>query len=166
MTTRTVKIFGLAYGSSPAEISVTLDGATVYAGTVPTLDQPVLTIPDPEMVNATTEFCTFEIPMDFSGTIPMTCDVVAGTVIFAQILANYCTIANTNPVVGTGSDEYHNTTDRGVDARSNVVINGVPKPAISEAPPGSLWHTLSVGSTLSYDLNVIAGTANVAPVTP
>jgi hypothetical protein len=166
MTTRTVKILGLAYGSSPAEISVTQDGATVYAGTVPTLDQPVLTFPDPDLVSATTSFCTFEIPMDFSGTIPMTCAVTSGTVIFAQILANYCAIANTNPVIGTGADEYDNTAGQGVDARSNVVINGVPKTVNSEGLPGTVWHTLSAGSTLSYDLNVIAGTANVAPVTP
>jgi hypothetical protein len=94
MTTRTVKMFGLAYGSSPAEITVTSNGETVYSGTVPTLNQPPLTWPDPSMVDATVEFCTFEIDMEFTGQIPMTSSVSSGTVIFANIFANYRRIAN------------------------------------------------------------------------
>ena len=117
MTTRTVKIFGLAYGSSPAEISVTLDGAPVYTGTVSTLDQLPLSGPDTEMVDATTEFCTFEIPMDFEGTKPMTCSVTNGTVIFAQITANYCVIGNAILAAGTGPDGF-NSINGANDVRS------------------------------------------------
>jgi hypothetical protein len=82
MTTRTVKILGLAYGSTPAEISVSVDGATVYSGTVTTVDTSLPALPDLDLSNTTVEFCNFELPMDFSGTKPMTCSVTSGLVIF------------------------------------------------------------------------------------
>jgi hypothetical protein len=94
MTIRTVKIQGLAYGSVPAEITVTANGNTVFSGAVSTLDQPLPTLPDPSLSASTVTLCTFEIDQTFVGQIPMTCEVTQGTVIFAQILANYSTILN------------------------------------------------------------------------
>jgi hypothetical protein len=161
MTTRTVKMFGLAYGSTPAEIAVTLDGATVYSGPVTTDNTLPPSLPDLEIANATVEFCNFELPMEFDGTKPMTCVVNTGTVIFAQISANYCVIANTDPVIGTGPDGF--TGIAGIsDARSNVFINGVAQ-AINhtEDLDGTWWFKVPTGSTLTYDLDVVAGTANV-----
>jgi hypothetical protein len=163
MTTRTVKMFGLAYGSSPAEIAVTLDGVSVYTGTVTTADTPVPFLPNLEIANTTVEFCNFEIPMDTNGIIPMTCTVLSGAVIFAQINANYCVIANTDPVIGTGPDGFNNIDGAG-DARSNVYINSIPQSINhTEELSGSWWFTVPAGSTLTYDLDVQAGTANVAP---
>jgi len=162
MTTRTVKMLGLAYGSTPAEIAVTLDGAPVYTGTVPTLDQSPLSGPDPDAVESTVEFCTFEIPMDFEGTKPMTCLVTNGTVIFAQITANYCVIGNAILAPGTGPDGF-NSINGANDVRSNITIDGSLVTVDYEAYPGTWWCGVSSGSTLTYDLNVLAGTANVAP---
>lgn len=162
MTTRTVKMFGLAYGSSPAEITVTLDGATVYTGSVTTTDTPVPALPNLDLTDTTIEFCNFEIPVDFTGTKPMTCAVTNGTVIFAQVLANYCAIANTDPVIGTGPDVFNNIDGIG-DARSNVAIDGVTQPMNHEELPGTWWFTVNTGSTLTCDLDIQAGTANVAP---
>jgi hypothetical protein len=162
MTTRTVKMLGLAYGSSPAEITVTLDGVSVYTGTVTTVDAAPLTEPDPAAVDSTIEFCNFEIPLDFNGTMPMTCTVNSGTVIFAQILANYCAIANTDPVIGTGADGFRNIGGA-VDARSNAYIDGILQRTNHEEYPGSWWYGVSAESILTYDLDVQAGTANVAP---
>jgi len=162
MTTRTVKILGLAYGSTPAEISVSVDGATVYSGTVTTVDTSFPSLPNDALSNTTVEFCNFELPMDFSGTKSMTCSVTNGRVIFAQILANYCVIANTDPVIGTGPDVYQNIGGIG-DARSNVFINGIAQPINhTEELAGIWWFTVTSGSTLTYDLDVQAGTANVA----
>ena len=162
MTTRTVKLFGLAYGSSPAEIAVTLDGAPVYTGTVTTNDTLVPSLPNLEIANTTAEFCEFEIPLDFEGTKAMTCSVTNGTVIFAQILANYCVIANTDPVIGTGSTGFSSIDGIG-DARSNVSINGVAQTVNhTEELSGTWWFIVPSGSTLSYDLDVQAGTANIA----
>lgn len=165
MTTRTVKMFGLAYGSTPAEIAVSLDGVSVYAGTVTTTDAPVPALPNIELTPTTVEFCNFEIPMELEGVIPMTCTVSSGTVIFSQINANYCVIANTDPVIGTGPDVFQNIDGEG-DARSNVAIDGVPQPINHEELAGTWWFTVPTGSTLTYNLDVVAGTANVAPPPP
>jgi hypothetical protein len=162
MTTRTAKIFGQGFGPEPAEITVTLAGSTIYTGEVPTLDQPVYSLPNPELSNSVVELCSFEIGMDDTGTLPMTCTVLSGTVIFAQILANYCVIANTDPVIGTGPDTFQNIDGMG-DARSNVQIDDVLQPVNHETLPGTWWFTVSEGSVLSYDLDIVAGTANVAP---
>jgi hypothetical protein len=163
MTTRTVKMFGLAYGSTPAEIAVTLDGVPVYTGTVTTADAPIPSLPNLEIANTTVEFCNFEIPMDTNGTVPMTCTVLSGTAIFAQITANYSAIANTDPVIGTGPNIFNNIDGTG-DARSNVAIDGVAQ-AINhtEELDGTWWFIVPTGSVLTYDLDVVAGTANVAP---
>lgn len=165
MTTRTVKMFGLAYGSSPAEITVTVDGNAIYTGTVTTADSPLPELPNPDLTPTTIELCEFEIPMDFSGTKPMACTVNTGTVIFAQIKANYCVIANTDPVVGTGPTGFYNI-DRMGDARSNVAIDGLAQPINHEELPGTWWFKVPTGSTLTYNLDVVAGTANVAPTPP
>jgi hypothetical protein len=94
MTTRTVQMFGLAYGSSPAELAVTLDGISVYTGTVATSDTPIPSMPNLSIVDSTVEFCNFEIPVEFDGTKPMICTVNNGTVIFAQTKVNYVPIQN------------------------------------------------------------------------
>ena len=162
MTTRTVKMFGLAYGSSPAEIAVTLDGQSVYTGTVSTVDTPPPALPNLEIANTTVEFCSFEIPMEFEGTKPMTCSITNGTVIFADISANYSVIANTNPVYGGGADIFSSTAGTS-SVRSNVAIDGIAQTINQEELAGTWWFKVPAGSILTYDLNVIAGTANVAP---
>lgn len=165
MTTRTVKMFGLAYGSNATNITVTFDGNTIYNGTVTTADQPVPTLPNLELTPTTVELCNFEIPMELSGSVPMTCAVSNGTVIFAQINANYCAIANVEPAVGRGPDVFDNIDGSG-DARSNVFIDGVAQ-AINhdETLTGTWWFTVPAGSTLTYNLDIVAGTANVVPPT-
>lgn len=167
MTTRTVKMFGLAYGSSPAEIAVTVDGSNIYSGTVTTENVAVPMLPNLDLVGTTVEFCNFEIPMEFSGTKPMTCTVSGGTVVFAQIRANYCVYANTDPVIGSGPDGFFNIDGLG-DARSNVFIDGVAQTINhDEELNGTWWFAVPAGSTLTYDLDIEAGTANVAtPPTP
>jgi hypothetical protein len=166
MTTRTVKIFGQGFGSTPAEISVTLNENVIYTGEIPTIDQPVYTLPNLEVANTVPQLCDFEIGMDVSGTIPMTCTVLSGTVIFAQILANYCVLDNTDPVIGSGPDVFNNIDGIG-DARSNVYINEIAQ-AINhtEELSGTWWFTVPAGSVFRYDLDVQAGTANVAPTPP
>jgi hypothetical protein len=160
MTTRTVKMFGLAYGPTPAEITVTLDGVSVYTGTVTTADEPVPSLPNIELVDTTVEFCNFEIPMEFSGAKPMTCTVNSGTVIFADILANYVVADNTDPVAGSGPDQFFGIDGAG-NARSSVFIDGVEQPMNHEEFGGSWWFKVSEGSTLSYNLDIQAGTPNI-----
>lgn len=95
MANRTVQILGQGYGANAAEIAVTANGNTVFSGTVNTVDQPLPQLPNLE-IELPNILCTFEIDQTFTGQIPMTCLVTAGTVIFADINANYS--AMTNPV--------------------------------------------------------------------
>ena len=165
MTTRTVKIFGQGFGSAPAEILVTLNGNTIYTGAISTIDQPVYTLPNLELTSSVPELCNFEIDMDFSGTMPMTCEVLGGTVIFAQILANYYAVANTDPVVGSEPNIIKSTGPNvfkdinGIsDPRLNVFVNNVAHPINhNEEFSGPWWFTVPAGSVLAYDLAVRAG---------
>ena len=93
MTMRTVQILGQGYGSSPAQITVTTNGTTVFSGAVNTVDQPLPVLPN-LAVNLSNILCTFEIDQSFVGQIPMTCTVSTGSVIFALINANYVSIPN------------------------------------------------------------------------
>jgi hypothetical protein len=53
-------------------------------------------LPNLDITNDVVVLCSFEIEQSFTGTMPMTCQVTSGTVIFAEIYANYS--AATNPV--------------------------------------------------------------------
>jgi hypothetical protein len=93
MANRTVQILGQGYGANPAQITVTANGNTVFSGTVSAVDQPLPALPNLD-INLSEILCTFEIDQAFTGQIPMTCAVSSGTVIFAQIYANYVAILN------------------------------------------------------------------------
>lgn len=94
MTNRTVQIKGYGFGSTPAEITVTLEGTNVFTGAVTTIDGTPPPLPNIDLKDETTTLCTFELPVDFAGEKAMTCSVTSGTVIFAQIDANYRPIEN------------------------------------------------------------------------
>jgi hypothetical protein len=93
MANRTVQIRGQGYGTSPAQITVTANGNTVFSGTIATVDQPLPALPN-LAINLPEILCTFEIDLAFTGQIPMTCVVNSATVIFAEIYANYVAIEN------------------------------------------------------------------------
>lgn len=92
MVTRTIQLLGQGYGPSPAEISVTLNGNTVFSGTVSTVNEPVPPLPS-DPLPPVVVLCTFTVDQDFWSydnlEIPMTCQVNNGTVVFAEIFANY-----------------------------------------------------------------------------
>lgn len=85
MTTRTLKILGLAY--TPGVIEITANENIVFSGEVPwsnttTLSSPLSTL------------CSFDLESTFSGPLSMTCRVNEGLVYFANILTNYGKIKN------------------------------------------------------------------------
>ena len=94
MTNRTVQIKGYGFGSTPAQITVTLEGTTVFTGTVTTANTTPPPLPNSELTAEAVTLCTFEIPVDFAGEKAMTCSVSNGTVIFAQVDANYSIVRN------------------------------------------------------------------------
>jgi hypothetical protein len=128
MANRTVEILGQGYGASPAQITVTANGNTVFSGTVNTVDQPVPALPNLEL-NLTNTLCTFEIDQAFSGELPMTCTVSTGTVIFAQVLANYSGM--TNPVYTTPQATIVNNPAT-TQADRVAIYTQVASPALSQ----------------------------------
>lgn len=92
MANRTVQIKGYGFGSTPAVITVTLEGTTVFNGEIITSDSLPPAMPNKSLESAI--LCSFELPINFSGEKAMTCSVSNGTVVFAEILANYIPIVN------------------------------------------------------------------------
>jgi hypothetical protein len=94
MANRIVQLLGQGFGAEPAQIAVTANGNTVFTGAIPTIDQPVAELPNRNITNDVVVLCSFEIDQSFTGTMPMTCQVTAGSVIFAEIYANYSSVPN------------------------------------------------------------------------
>lgn len=93
MINRTVKFYGQGFGTSPVDVTVTANGETVYTGPVPTLDQPIPQTPYNQ--DDCVSLFTTQIPVDFSGSIPMTIRVNSGYGIkFVTATANYVPVPN------------------------------------------------------------------------
>lgn len=165
MANRTVQITGYGHGASPASVTATVNGQQVFSGEVPTVETPDPGYPS---TSATVLF-TFEIPVEFSGSLPMTVAVENSSVTFWHIYANYSNIANTAGNVVTfassGSSGYSNIlrewpNANPADPRSNVYIDGVSV-TVSAEERGNLngtWnYPVNSGSTISYDIAVTAG---------
>ena len=147
MTLRTIQVLGNGFGETDATVVAILDGNTVFSGTVPTSNVAVPALPNSDLVDQTVPLFSFEIPMDFVGNIPMTCQPTNGTVIFAQILANYTKSSGANNYVSLR--EIANT-----DPRNNVTVDGVAKTTDPSELPGTWWWTIDAPSVLSYNLEI------------
>lgn len=102
INTRTVRFHGLGFGTSPAEIRVIYrpphSGYEVFYTTVPTIDGQVpgqSKVLDPQIQQVV---FTIELPVTFSGQIPMSIHCISGTaVIVTGMDANYCYEDSLNP---------------------------------------------------------------------
>lgn len=98
MTTRTLQFLGKGYSSAvgtPVSIVATINGNPVYSGTVTTEYTPVVSSDENDQV----VLFTYDIPVDFSGTVPMTLAISGpeNSVLYVeQVLGNYC--SKSNPV--------------------------------------------------------------------
>lgn len=122
MANRTVQILGQGYGASPAQVTVTANGNTVFSGSVSSIDQPVPSLPSPGL-NLSEILCTFEIDQAFTGQIPMTCEVTVGTVIFSTISVNYVMVPN--PIY-TAEQYSVLTNPTSTDEQRNAIILAAP----------------------------------------
>jgi hypothetical protein len=168
MANRTIQFLGAGFGETAATVVATLDGNTVFSGTVPTSNVAVPDLPNLELTSQTVELFSFEIPMDFVGNIPMTCQTTNQTVIFAQILANYTNVTITGETDGyiesSGANGYIDLDQSGnTDPRNNVTINGSPVTPDHGDLPGTWWWTISTPTILAYNLE-IAQAGNVGNV--
>jgi hypothetical protein len=97
MPNRTVQIKGYGYGSTTCSANVSYNGATVFSGTVPTLNQAgILLLPTEQVV-----MFTFEIDVAAAGTFPLTINITGGSTAFIeQVYCNYMPVQN--PVYSAG----------------------------------------------------------------
>ena len=171
MTTRTIQILGAAFGETPATIVATLDGNTVFNNTVPTIAGLPPVLPNTDLDSQTVSLFSFDIPVEFVGNIPMTCQVTNGTVIFAQIKANYTdvsipsNVANTPYTVQTSGANDFFVLSNPIDPRRDVTINAVPVSvnhtdltgtwwASDNTAPGVWWYTIQSPDVLAYNLQI------------
>jgi hypothetical protein len=151
MTNRTVKVLG--WGSGTAEITASLDGATVFSGSA---DLSEMTENNDAFDTAPTLF-TFEIPMDFVGTKHMIVTVKDSAVRFGQIVANYAETHMGAITYSTGPDEYVDVVEidpAGIaDPRGDeVTIDGEKQKANRLIGKGT-WHwDITPGSTFEHNL--------------
>jgi hypothetical protein len=177
MATRTIKLLGQGFGSSPVSITATVDGATVYTGTINTVDEPV----PAQYTGKGSDMFSFTVDTTFSGTKPVTIAVTGGTLVTTVTLGNYAMIKNpaltpeeaatfdfddpdnVPPEVESkggyfipGSDSDFGAIGR-YDSKNNVTIDGVPQvkgdPTGREQFADWFW-TVNSGSTIAFDSNI------------
>jgi hypothetical protein len=94
MTNRTIQFYGQGFGTTAVGISVTANGSQTFNGPVPTLDQPMPSIPRWPLDQSEILF-SIEVPVEFQGTVPMEITVNSGSgILFQNVLANYVPIPN------------------------------------------------------------------------
>ena len=94
MAIRTVQFLGMGFGPDPATITVTANGTQVFSGTVPTLNQPVPSLPDVALMPDQEVLFNLELDTAFAGNLPMTVTVNNGAAIFSEVMTNYWPIQN------------------------------------------------------------------------
>jgi hypothetical protein len=102
---RTVKFLGYAYSESTVDLEVTAAGNIVFSGSVPVLGTDVSEQATVGLAHPDAELFTFELPVEFSGPLPMSITPTGGSIVLAPVYANYNTwtlpvVTGTNLVVG------------------------------------------------------------------
>lgn len=123
MTQRTIKFYGQGLASGTAEITVTLQGQTVFSG-------PVYTSPDilaPEHIPVLFSLNNFAVTDQ--GSFPITITPTVGDVVVSKVLANYTLIIN--PVYTW--DQWEIITDPSQQEQALEIISSLANPPFSEA---------------------------------
>jgi hypothetical protein len=151
---RTIRILGWGTGQSPATLTASLDGETVFSGKV---DLVELSDANQSAQTAPTLF-SFDVPPEFAGTKRLKITVADALVRFAHIVGNYTVYDTGAGIYKSNEDEYLDISvfdsDGVRDARSNVSINGIKQTVDRSLGKGS-WHWfVPPGSTLEHDVNI------------
>jgi hypothetical protein len=150
MANRTIQIWGQGYGSTPCTANVTFGGDIVFSGPIPTVDSTIVArLPDEQ-----TMLINFEVPIELSGTFPVTIEFVGTDAFISAVLANYSVQNDSETFFPVALPQY----------KTNVNING-----IAVAPPDPLpsgvtgewgWEIPCINDgvgTISFDLIITAG---------
>lgn len=152
MTTRTFKQNGIAFGTTPVNITAKIDNVVVYEGTVETLDGFFPVLPNEEYTVTNTLF-SWTTDVDFTGTQIIEVST-SGTLLLATLTANYSPIANTGDVISSGADGF-------VDFRYNQFGNTYINEALQTVTHGDLvgmwWWELQAGDTFVENVTIEPG---------
>jgi hypothetical protein len=123
MTNRTVQFLGQGFGDTPVSLTVTANNETVFDGVVSTLAEPLPEAAWPE--DDSVSLFVLQIPVDFSGSFPMTIKVKSGWGIkFVTATANYVPVPN--PVYTPEQFAIVTSPDGGQQALDIVVSLATP----------------------------------------
>ena len=178
MTTRTFKQQGQGYGSSPVSIVATIDGNTVYSGTIPTVDQPIPALPNTaEYIGQ--DLFTWTADVAFTGNFNLQITVTGGTFLMTETLANYVRAPDESGAsggpgyFGYPSYDHSGRPDPGnpprrpdqpgpniriVNTLVSATVNGVSVPVASTTDlPGQWYILIPSGGTLNAVLQTDPG---------
>lgn len=174
MPNRTMQIIGLGFHESQAVVKITLDGAEIFNGNVPTdTTNPY----SAEVTSAQLETAfanpvhTWEIAIPDASSHTLLIEPVQGDFVFLRAQCNYMPIsyvATPTDMFSSGEEGYINcyyaTTPDGVyrDPNSNVEIDGVSvSPDRSTGTVLGQWNWgVEEGQLLSSTLSIAAGLEN------
>ena len=114
MANKTIQFLGQGYGATPCTITAYFNGAEVFSGAIPTVDSTDIgRLPEDQQV-----VFSFEVPMDTTGSIPMTLAISGTDTYLEQVLVNYYPVQN--PVYT--QEEITNLTTIGYPQADKVTI--------------------------------------------
>jgi hypothetical protein len=123
---RTIKFLGKVYGSTPATVSATIDGASVFSGSLATSGIAVF---DDAPFTAVDLFST-EIPVEFLGKKTVSITVTSGDVVFREVLGNY--FLDPNPAFT--AEQFATLINPATSTADRIAIfTAVASPALSAA---------------------------------
>lgn len=165
MTTRIFKQLGQAFGAEPVTLTVKIDGATIYNGTVPTLNLPGV----PAVGEETTEVLfQWERDVNYWGVQKLEIAVSGGAVRCERLVANHVMVPSPYSVpslVPGGSRQYgpfykHDTEfGASTDPKSNAKINGQAQPRTYSANTlGEWFYIIGDGEVFTCDISTWPGT--------
>lgn len=160
---RTLKFYGVAFGSVPAEIVAVVNHIEVYRGPVYTMDVPNPLSVDPfaeQQVMFTIENSSF-YNTDFSGVIPVSITATNGElVIFTSVIANHWG-TYPNPVFSTADYSVLDNPDA-TDEQISAVLTAAANPPFTADEQVLLANLLAAFPEQSAELNSLREAHNVA----
>lgn len=157
---RRIILNGQGYGFADVRLNVTVDGETVFQGTIPTLDEPVPPLPFNDMDSGEigSEVASWDVDIDFTGTQQLTIDVESGTFLLTGILSTHSIMPNPESppaMISSGQQAWPCPPE----VLSNVVINNISSTMTGREEEYSgqwIWRITS-GSSFRSDINLSPG---------
>lgn len=170
MTMRTIKQQGQLYGLGPATVIAKIEGVEIFNGTLPTLNQPLPSLPDSSPITVIDLFSWGE-EVSFAGTRSLEIFVTGATLLLTDTLANYYPIstpttppASPIPSTSSGPDDFGWVSfimDNDIvvsDPLSDVSINGKTVSAdLGTGYYGQWYWRVPTGSLFNATVTVMQG---------